>query len=360
MSTIIHFPRKYQFISLITLLGNRLNIGFSNILEYIYIANLYKLNFNHTVLLVRDIDKKLDMRLILRLRQRTEFFDFTKDLGMTLPVYIYGKEGQTWMTTFLPKASRNQKIDLLKLKFSGIELENSIAIETRINNVKDLDVINKISGIPSFVINRSDMSDGFLNVYGRFHSAQIEEVSNLLAEYTADSDNSRVSWLGPSMGIVAITEMTNEMYPLSLVCYRVAIDKEESYYTDLFMEPGILAEVRNNMYKDGKISVVLYSDSLLEDKYPFVEAISPKDGVYQMEVENKFHNLVREIANERHIMRTRYFIKHIGNKLEMQVFVPTSSVYEYSSILYDMARQHKNNVIITALKPYSEDVWNFV
>lgn len=312
------------------------------------------------MLLVRDIDRKLDVRVVLRLRQRTDFFNATKDLGMTLPAFIYGKEEQTWMSTFLPKSSRNQKIDLLKLKFNGVELENSVVVDTRINNIKDLAIVKEISQIPSFVINRSDISDGFLNIYGRFHSSQIEVVSNLLADYTADSENSRVDWLGPSPGIIKIMESVNEIYPLSLVSYRVSIDEDEKEYTDLFTEPGIMAEVRNNMYRSGKISVIVYSGSPLENKYPFLETISSKDGVYQFDVSNRFHNAVRDYANERHIMRNRYFIKHVGNKLEMQVLLPTSSLYEYSSILYEMTRKHKNNVVVTALLPFSSDIWDFV
>ena len=311
-------------------------------------------------MLVKDIDKKLDVRVVLRLRQRTDFFNSTKELGMTLPAFIYGKEEQTWMSTFFPKSTRNQKIDLLKLKFNGIELENSIAVDTRINNVKDLAVVNKISDIPSFVINRSDISEGFLNIYGRFHSSQLEAVSNLLADYTADSENSRVDWLGPSPGIMKIMESVNEIYPLSLVSYRVSIDDDEKQYIDLFTEPGIMAEVRNNLYKNGKISVIVYSDSQLENKYPFLETISSKTGVYQFDVPNRFHNVVRQLANERHIMRNRYFIKHVGNKLEMQVLLPTSTIYEYSSILYEMSRKHRNNIVVTALLPFTTDIWNFV
>ena len=264
------------------------------------------------------------------------------------------------MSTFLPKSVRNQKIDLLKMKFDGVELENSIVIDTRINNVKYLGVVSMLSNIPSFVINRSDMSEGFLNIYGRFHSSQIEAVSSLLADYTADFENSRVDWLGPSPGIINILESVNEIYPLSLVNYRVSIDEDERQYTDLFTEPGIMAEVRNNLYRDGKVSVIVYSDTPLENKYPFLEAVSSKDGVYQFDVANKFHNIVRDMANQRHIMRTRYFIKHVGNKLEMQVLLPTTNLYEYSSILYDMVRKHRNNVVVTALLPFSQNIWNFV
>ena len=73
-------------------------------------------------MLVKDIDKKLDMRVVLRLRQETDFFTATKDLGMTLPAFIYGKEEQIWMSTFLPKSTRNQKIDIIKMKYKGWDL----------------------------------------------------------------------------------------------------------------------------------------------------------------------------------------------------------------------------------------------
>ena len=47
-------------------------------------------------MLIRDIDKKLDMRLVLKVRQSTELFHATSDLGMKLPTYIYGVDGQAW------------------------------------------------------------------------------------------------------------------------------------------------------------------------------------------------------------------------------------------------------------------------
>lgn len=309
---------------------------------------------------VKDIDKKLDMRLVLKLRQDTEFFEATKDLGMTLPVYIFGANSSTMMSTYFPREDRNQKIELLKMKFKGIHMENSIAIDTRINNVKDLAIINEISKVPSFILNRSDMSNGFLNVYGRFHSSQIGTISDLLAKYTADSENSRISWLGPSMGIMKITDMINEQYPLSAVCYTVSMDSDEQEYIDLYSTPGIMAEVRNSMYNNGKISVVLYTDKPLEAGHESIETVSAKDGVYQVDVSNKFHNLVRELANERHLMRTRYFIQYHENKLELQVFLPTSMVYEYYSILYKIAREHQNNIVVKTLMPYSSEVWNFI
>lgn len=311
-------------------------------------------------MLVRDIDRKLDMRLILKLRQNTDFFKATADLNMSLPVYIFGRDNTVWMSTYFPKSSKTQKTEIITRKFGGVEKEDSFVVDSRINNVKDLAVISRLMDVPSFVVNRSDMGGGYLNVYARFHSSQIAQVSNLLAEYTADSENARVSWLGPSMGIMKITDLINSHYPVSLVTYRVPLGKGDEELAAITREPGVIAEVRNSLSRNGKISAILYCDHPIDTGMDNIQEISSKDGICMVEVSNDFYNMVREMANSQHIMRTRYFIKPHGDEIEVNVFLPSSSVYEYYSILYEIARKHNNNVVVSSLMPYSPEVWDFV
>jgi hypothetical protein len=42
------------------------------------------------------------------------------------------------------------------------------------------------------------------------------------------------------------------------------------------------------------------------------------------------------------------------------VFLPTASIYEYYSIIFDVARKTENRVVVRHLLPYTQDVWNFV
>lgn len=308
-------------------------------------------------MLVRDVDKRLDMRIVLKLRQDTDLFNSTRGITKKLPVYIYGKDETTWMATYFSKSDKNSKMELIFKRFGATELENSFVVDSRINNVKDLKVINKLMEVPSFVINRSDMSDGFLNVYARFHNSQLKRVSELLAQYTADTGNSRIDWLGPSNGILAITDLINREYPISLVSYRVPIGEEDSVLREIVCEQGVLAEARNNLNIGDKISAVLYSDHDISGKYDGVETVSSKDGIYQVEIGNRFQNQVRLEANKKHIMRIRYFIKPRGNELELSVMMPETSVYEYYSILYRLARENGNNIVVSSIMPYEDHFW---
>jgi len=44
-------------------------------------------------MLFRDIDRKLDMRLVIKVRQDTDLFNATSELGIKLPAYVYGVDG---------------------------------------------------------------------------------------------------------------------------------------------------------------------------------------------------------------------------------------------------------------------------
>lgn len=311
-------------------------------------------------MLIRDIDKKLDMRLILRLRQETDLFKVTSDMDMTLPVFIFSKEKTVWMSTYFPKLDRHPKIELINKRFKSAELEDSYVVDSRINNVSDLEIIGRLTQVPSFIVNRADMSKGFLNVYARFHNSVLSQVSDLLAEYTADSQNSRIDWLGPSMGITKIMDLINSTYPLSMVSYRVSVSPAGNTIAQIMKEKGIIAEVRNNLTRDGNVSSVIYSDHSIDGKYSDMSTISETDGIYQLDTPYSFANIVRDKANQQHLMRTRYFIKPTGNNMEFIVFLPTSNVYEYYSLLYQTARENKNGLIVTALQPYTPEIWDYL
>lgn len=309
-------------------------------------------------MLVKDIDKKLDMRVILRLRQNTDLFNALLDLKAKLPVFIFPKNEEVWMATYFSKKIINSKISILLKRFNSIELEDSFIIESRINNVKDLSVINKLMTIPSFIVNRSDMSSGYMNVYARFHSNHLEDVSNLLNEYTIDTENSRVEWLGPSQGILKVMDLINQEYPVSLITYIIPMNGEDLSLRSL--DTGCILEVSNNTTNDGGFSSILYCDHHIRENIAGLNSISEDQGIYSLTLFNQYLKEVRDKSNEQHIMRIRFFIKPRNDKYEVTVFLPTASIYEYYSIIYDIARKHESSVIMKHILPYTQDIWEFI
>ncbi len=308
---------------------------------------------------IRDIDKKLDMRLVLKLKQNTDLFNTTSELAIKLPTYIYRSDGSSWISTYFPKSIKSNNLMLLLKKFGAIEKENAFVIDSRINNVKDLTIINKLMELRSFVINRADMSGGFLNVYARFHSNELEKVSDLLADYTSDSENSRISWLGPNPGIIWTNNLINSEYPLSLVTFEITPEDEDPEILSLIKNQEIIAEMKSNESVPGKLNMILYSekdDLELNGAY----AISKSEGIYNQNVQSRILSIIRETANQQHIMRLRHFVRSTGEKLRISVLLPTVSVYEYYSLLYEIARKKEHKIVVRYLLPYSSDIWDFI
>lgn len=307
-------------------------------------------------MLIREIDRKLDMNLNLRVRQDTEFFEATRYIKEKLPVYVYGKDGQSWMSTYFPKQKGNNDLELMINNFKPSEREDSFVVDTRINNAQELAIVGKLMDIPSFMINRSDIKDGFLNIYSRFHSSQIGRVSHLLAEYTFYRENSRIDWMGPSSGIINDIESINLEYPVSVVTFEMPADQNERNIRMLGNESQMVAEAKNNQSENGNFRAVLYSNEEIEGFSP----IDPKNFIYELQFDIPDISLIREEANKQHIIRNRYFIKLKDGRLEVTVFLPTANAYEYCSILFDMARKEREELVVKYKFPYTKEVWEFV
>ncbi|WP_393972181.1 hypothetical protein OXIME_000794 [Oxyplasma meridianum] len=311
-------------------------------------------------MLIRDIDRKLDMRLVLKVRQATELFNVTSELDIKLPTYVYGVDGTSRISTYFPKILKGVNMMALLNRFNATEREDSYVVDSRINNLEDLAIIGKLIDLPSFVINRADMYRGFLNIYARFHSSQIDAVSDLVAQYTADSENARVEWLGPSQGIIRIMDLINSDYPVSILTYEFSLWNEDKNEIDLAHEAEIIGELKNSQDKDSYLRLVVYSHHVISNPINNLLPISTKDNIYEFRFSSPFLKSVRSDANKNHIMRLRHFVKPAGDKLRVTVFLPRSSMYEYYSLLYSKARKNDHGVTIMHLLPYSSDVWEFL
>lgn len=105
---------------------------------------------------------------------------------------------------------------------------------------------------------------------------------------------------------------------------------------------------------------IVYSDHPILTPITDLNAFSPEEYMYEASISNPFLSPVRIAANAAHIMRLRYFIKPVEKRMRVTVFVPSASMFEYYSILYDVARKTERDLSVRYLRPYSPDVWNFL
>jgi len=311
-------------------------------------------------MLVRDIDRKLDMQLIFHVREDTELFNMTKNMKEKFPVFIFGLGDETWMSTYFPKIAGSNRLDVIMKKFRGIERDKAYVIDSRINSVRELKIISKLVEIPSFVINRSDMNDGFLNISARFHSSQMPLVSNEISKNTEDIQNLRVEWLGPNPGIMRTIDQINSEYPISLVTYINIIDENDEIVSELTSNVDTMAEIKNSKISEGMFRAVLYTNSPSVESIKGVTPISKKEGIFELDIRTELLAKIRDASNRDHLMRIRYFVKPNDGNLEVTVFLPTAILYEYYSVLNDITRKNGGKIITKYILPYTPDIWNFI
>ncbi len=311
-------------------------------------------------MLIREVDKSLDMRLILRLRQNTELFNASSEIEVPIPVFIYDIEDKVFMRTYFPKNRKIRNLDLIIKKFEAVELEDSFVTTTRINNVKDLAIVRKLLLLPSVMLNRADMSKGFLNLYIRFHSSILEKISALLSEYTVDTANSRIELLGPSPGLMEIMDLINSQYPVSLITYEIEVPENDENLAPM-LQLNAVAEVKISTTGSGGFLAVIYTRDVKGKQLPKgMEELSVQDGLYSFTISNDILRTIREESTKSHIVRMRFFVKPGDGKLQVTVFLPSNQVYEYYSIIFNVARASNNVVRIKHILPYGRDVWDFL
>ncbi len=308
-----------------------------------------------------DVDKKLNMRLVLSLRQENDLFLISRNSDTVIPVFTFSKEGKTFLSAFFNKKDLSQA-GAVKLKNLGAETtEDSYVVTSRINNVQSMKVINELLSLPYIVLNRVDMKSGNMNFYFRFHSNKLAEVSEIVSRYVVNSEDARVVWLGPSPGLKWIMDLINSEYHLSIITYQVPADGVPDFLKSLPEHNDFLLEVRSNVLSNESFPCILYTRLPLRDNISMgIESISPNEGIYGIQLYNKFLLEVKKEADEKHIIRNRLFVRLTDGMLEVVVFLPTSYVRDYYSVLYSIARREGHPLIVKYLFEYEENAWEFL
>lgn len=313
-------------------------------------------------MLVRDIDRKLNRRLVISLKQSTELFEATRKFNQTLPATVFVEDNATYLNVFFPKDNENDtQFKILLRRFDAIERKDGYVVKDRINNIKDMKIVNELLSIPSMALNRLDIYKGEMHFYSRFHDNYLPEVSEALSRYTADGENTRIEWLGPSPGIINILEQINSRYPISLLSYQVPVDPDDEILNSVISDVPHLLEIENSHTHENRFKTLLYSGKPLVDLEPHeIRTISNEDMIYETYGSNKLLSEVRKRANEIPVIRLRYFVKKVGNSMEVDLFIPTNQTHEYYSLLYQIAKDEDYKLIVKNYIPYGNEIWDFI
>ncbi|WP_297216569.1 hypothetical protein [Thermoplasma sp.] len=309
-----------------------------------------------------DIDHALDMDLVLKLREDTPFIKSSADLDFRIPVMIHNIDGKLMMSAFFPKFKSGKKININLSAFNPIEKEDMYVVDERINNIHGYEIINELINAPSCVMSNADIFRGDLNVYLRFHSSKIEKISDLLSKYIIHGDHSRIEYLGPTIGIQEMLERLDSDYGLSVVSYVMPLGDEEKEIAKELSSTPFIGELKNDSVQKNRIETIIYIQKSRLNRHfsQILTPISEESGIFEAIIESKNVSEIRRISNNLHIPRFRFFFKLYKDMLEIDTFLPSSSLYDYYTEIFKLVQRIDDGIYVKYISKYNQDIWKYI
>ncbi|MHB8396547.1 MAG: hypothetical protein ACYDAZ_04325 [Thermoplasmataceae archaeon] len=309
-------------------------------------------------LLIRDIEKKLDMRGIVSVEQEGPLFEALKDSEISVPAFIFEQDEKRYLQAYFPDGNSKYKKLLSDLSYQ--ERHGFLAVQQRINNVRQMDLATEIFETPSMVMNNIYIFNGRVYFDFRFHRNYVEKVSDTLSSFMENYESTRLWYMGPTRGVSETIEKVNEIMPLSVIRYRVPSDPLSDVNYSMIVRYGLIGEIENKKVVNGGFQTLIYSTRGLSiDESKGLSKISEEDQVYGTVLFNRFLLEIRKKANSLFIPRVAYFVRALGNKIEVTTFLPSSAAEEYVRMLFAMARDTETKgVSVTSYYQYDSSLWN--
>lgn len=154
-----------------------------------------------------DIDKILDRRLVLTMKQDNEISRASKEVDARIPVGISEEHsGKIMLISFPRSFDETQQHRIFLKKYDARNIGTHYVIKFRLNLLEKWKCIEDIINTPSVVVDRINLKEGNLALHLRYHHSVQNRISNLLSYYTnfSNDEEGEIGTMDPSPGIINI------------------------------------------------------------------------------------------------------------------------------------------------------------
>ena len=128
-----------------------------------------------------DIDKILDRRMVLTMKQDNEIFLASREIEARIPINILEEGDEKYMLINFPSSFGDvQKNRIFLKKYDAKNIGSHYVIRERINHVEKWKYIHEIMNLPSVVVNRINLKGGLIAFYFRYHHSVNNKISNVI------------------------------------------------------------------------------------------------------------------------------------------------------------------------------------
>lgn len=286
-------------------------------------------------MLIRDVDRKLDMMCTIALTQDSPWFGLSAKSGSVVPGYLYQEGSDTFLQMYIQKKSFSKGLqNAIKTHSSVVEKKTYYVVSEKLSDSKHMKNLTELFSIPSVITTNSYLFGKELFISFRYHSRFNEKVNKSLAIVTASKLETRIAYLGPSPGITSLLEKVNMDTPVSVVRYSMqASGNSELAKLSLEKDKNGLLELDPRKQTPDAARLILYSNTKIDKG---LTTISHDEFIYESDIREKFIVDGARLGNKSRIPRVAFFIRLRDNRLEETTFIPTVEADEYVTAFFTL------------------------
>ncbi len=297
---------------------------------------------------IMAISDKLDFLVQISLKVNQEMGLMFAHMDDSVPLYATIDNDKANINIYLDKV-HSPKIDRILGNTTRTSKGNYEIYELEAEDlVFEFQMFRKITNVPSVVPGGFYLDNGYVYADFRFHHSALDQISEVVREIVEARNRIKLSYLGPSKGLLRTLDSINSRIPLSMIFFSFCPDPD--YIAPDRLEEKPIAEVK--LFSEGLEStydVVHYATELRSTDF----SMSVSKGIYESKYRTTFMREFKRRIRSQKIPLASMIGVYKKDLVENYMFVPTFMADEALCILYETAEvTHDTSLKLNSFVPF--------
>ncbi|MCL4332824.1 MAG: hypothetical protein M1162_04850 [Candidatus Thermoplasmatota archaeon] len=274
----------------------------------------------------------LDIKVTISTKWKSDLFRLTGMLGLRIPC-IYANTSPPEIFFVVPSSyAGNLETRKLLMIMGGREAENHWTGRISIDNKEISDAISNVLSIPSLVLDAAFLDTRSFKLLFRLNSMYTGKLTELIESAISDGVPLDIEYLGPIESPYDNLDAMNRIIPLSVIYFRI-----DSYMFKKTSDPNPLGipyeRDRKFTSLSDRLQFVYHCPNAPEqiDDKAIVETVPHL--LYETWIENPFLTFIESKLIEMKILVSNYHMAYDGERIYVEVVLPTTFVGNYLEFL---------------------------
>ena len=311
-------------------------------------------------MLIKDADKKLDMMCGIAKAYDPQWLSAAKKMEKPTSAYLLSNSGGSILQFCFKKVDLPVlEVPIASSDTTFEERPSFYMVSSKVDASEDFSHISELMEVPSVVASRFQLYGGELTMQFRFHHSVSEKVNEVLETLINRGSSTRISYVGPSPGIMQILQGIHDEGALNVIRYTFRQEVYSEYFPFLeAKDPGALAEIEYRYRTEQGSRVIVYSDTSSGRN---LSTISQDDMVFESSYAGGLvlANIGRSEGSTAPGVAS--FVRSLGGSIECTDFVPADWSDEYISAFFSgTSKLNENKPVLELYCPLSHEIWNWL